>query len=195
MPLSPSHTAPLNDCASRDNGDPVLVSFERTPAEVDVTAARSRVRFRLEVEDLGGPGPASGLETVWVGFGETPSFDEEEFIPTAQLVEDTSGAWIGSIVVPRWRRPGTVELGVMLVDKAQNLRDVDAPDLVAAGFPSQVMVVSTRDRTPPRLTALKIKPAAIDTRAAPGTVHVTAVARDSQSRVELVQVQGLGPVN
>ena len=163
MPALPSHAAPLNDCTSTDNGDPVLVSFKRTPAEVDVTAARSRVRFRLEVEDLGGPGPASGLETVWVGFGETPSFDEVDFIPTAQLVEDTTGAWVGSIVVPRWRRPGIVRLGVMLVDKAQNLRDVEARELAAAGFPSQVTVVSTLDRTPPRLTSLRIKPAAIPT--------------------------------
>ena len=78
---------------------------------------------------------------------------------------------------------GTVRLGVFLVDQARNLRDVDAPDLAAAGFPSRVTVVSTPDRTPPRLDLPEDQPAAIDTRAAPGTVNVTAVARDSQSRV------------
>ena len=194
FPAPAVHAAPLNDCVSADNGDPVLTSFERTPAEVDVTAARKRVRFRLEVEDLGGPGPASGAQTVWVGFGETPSFDEVDFIPTARLIQDATGAWVGSIVVPRWSRPGSVRLGVMLVDEAGNFRFIDAPDLAAAGFPSRVTVVSIHDRTPPRLTALRINPASIDTLAAPGTVTVTATARDTQSGVRLITVRGLGPV-
>jgi hypothetical protein len=194
LPAPSAHAAPLNDCVAADNGDPVLTSFERTPAEVDVTAARQRVRFRLEVDDLGGPGPVSGAETVWVGFGDTPNFDEVDFIPTARLVQDATGAWVGSIVVPRWSRPDSVRLGVMLVDKAWNFRFVDASDLAAEGFPSRVTVVSTPDRTPPRLTSLRINPAAIDTRASPVTVTVTATARDSQSGVRLITVRGLGSI-
>jgi len=194
VPAPPAQAAPLNDCVAADNADPILTSFERTPAQVDVTAAGKRVRFRLEVDDLGGPGPASGAETVWVGFGDTPSFDEVDVIPTARMVEDATGAWVGSIVVPRWSRPGSVRLGVMIVDKAQNFRFVDAADLAAAGFASRVTVVSTADRTPPRLTSLRINPGSIDTRTAPGTVTVTATARDSQSGVQLIRVRGLGSI-
>ena len=133
-----AHAEPLNDFVASDNGDPVLTSFERTPAEIDVTAAGKQVRFRVGVDDAGGPGPASGATTVWVGFGDTPGLDEEGFIPTARLVQDTTGAWVGSIGVPRWSRPGSVRLGVMIVDKAGNIRAVDAGDLAAAGFPSRV---------------------------------------------------------
>ena len=152
LPVPSSVAAPLNDCVAADNGDPVLTSFERAPAEVDVSAARTRIRvLRLEVDDLGGPGPASGADTVWVGFGETPNFDEVDFIPTARLVGNAAGAWVGSIVVPRRSRPGTVRLGVFIADRDGNVRSVDAPDLAAAGFASRVTVVSTADRTPPRL--------------------------------------------
>jgi len=194
LPAPSAFAAPLNDCVASDNADPTLTSFERTPAEVDVTAAGTRVRFHLEVDDLGGPGPASGAETVWVGFGDTPSFDEFDVIPTAKLVQDDTGAWVGSIRVPRWSRPGSVRLGVMIVDKAFNFRYVDAADLAAAGFASRVTVVSTADRTPPRLTSLRINPGSIDTRTAPGTVTVTATARDSQSGVQLIRIRGLGSI-
>ena len=156
--------------------------------------ARGSGSLRLEVDDLGGPGPASGADTVWVGFGETPNFDEVDFIPTARLVGNAAGAWVGSIVVPRRSRPGTVRLGVFIADRDGNVRSVDAPDLAAAGFASRVTVVSTADRTPPRLGSLRVNPGAIDTRAAPGTVTVTATARDSQSGVRLIRVRGLGPL-
>jgi hypothetical protein len=193
-PAPSAYAEPLNDCAASDNGDPVLTSFARTPAAVDVAAAGKRVRFRLEVDDPGGPGPASGAKTVWVGLGDTPGFDELGFIPTARLVQDATGAWVGSIAVPRWRRAGSVPLGVFLVDRAGNFRDVNARDLAAAGFPSRVTVASADDRTRPRLSSLRISPAAVDTRATPRPVHVRATARDSHSGVASIQIQGLGPL-
>jgi len=82
----------------------------------------------------------------------------------------------------------------MIVDKAFNFRSVDAADLAAAGFPSRVTVVSTADRTPPRLTSLRINPGSIDTRTAPGTITVTATARDTQSGVQLIRIRGLGAI-
>jgi hypothetical protein len=188
-----AQAAPLGDCWASDNGDPVLTSFERTPAAVDVTDAGHRVRFRVGVDDLGGPGPATGTERVLVGFGESPSLDEG-FVPTVRLVQDSTGDWVGSIFVPRWRHPGSVRLGVTLVDRAGNFRFVEAADLAAAGFPSTVTVSSVADRTPPRLTSLRIRPTIVDTRGGPRAVRVTATALDGQSGVNTIQILGLGPV-
>jgi hypothetical protein len=189
LPPVAAHAAPLNDCVSSDNGDPILKSFRRTPAAVDVTARAKRVFFHLKVADLGGPGPASGVRRVWVGFGEAPSLDVN-FVPIAKLRRNGAGAWVGSVVVPRWRRPGRVRLGVLLGDKAENYRFVDPADLAAAGFPNRVLVRSTPDTTAPRLTSLGFTPRRVNTRRSPRTLTVTAKARDSQSRVRSITVNG-----
>jgi hypothetical protein len=189
LPPVAAHAAPLNDCVSSDNGDPILKSFRRTPAVVDVTARAKRVFFNLKVADLGGPGPASGVRKVWVGFGEAPSLDVN-FVPIAKLRRDGAGAWVGSVVVPRWRRPGRVPLGVLVGDKAENYRFMEPADLAAAGFRNGVMVKATADTTAPRLTSLRFAPKRLNTRRSPRTLTVTAKARDSQSGVRSITVNG-----
>ena len=192
-PAPSAQAAPLNDCVDSDNGDPVLTSFTRTPAAVDVTEGRKRVFFSLEVEDLGGPGPASGVDMVWVGFGGTPS-DEDDFevdpMPRAELTQNAAGTWVGSVVVPRWMRSGRVRLGVFLGDKSENLRSVRPVDLAAAGFPNAVMVTSTPDTTAPKLTGLRITPRRVDTRVRPKTLTINATVLDRQSHVRWLRVQG-----
>ena len=190
VPGGAAQAAPLNDCVSSDNGDPILRSFSRTPSAVDVTGGRERIHFALQVDDLGGPGPASGLSTVWVGLGETPGLDEG-LARVAELSLDDSGAWVGSIVVPRWSEPGRVRLGVLLGDGAENYRSVDPKDLAAAGFPHRVTVRSTPDTTAPELTALRLSPRRLDTRTRSRTLTVTARARDTESGVKSITVNGM----
>jgi len=189
VPTGAAHAAPLNDCVSSDNADPVLSSFRRSPAAIDVTDGPRRVFFTLRVADLGGPGPATGLSRVKVGLGGLPDLDED-FLPSAELQPNAAGAWVGSIVVPRWRRPGRVSLGVTLVDKAENYRFVEQSDLTAAGFPNRVMVTSTPDTTPPKLTSLRFTPSKVDTRRSPRTLTITARGRDTQSHVRRIRVSG-----
>ena len=192
-PAPSAHAAPLNDCVVSDNGDPVLTSFTRTPAVVDVTKGRKRVFFSLEVEDLGGPGPASGVGMVWVGFGGAPSMEDDfevDPMPRAELAQNAAGTWVGSVVVPRWMRSGRVRLGVLMEDNAENHRSMRPADLSDAGFPNQVMVTSTPDTTAPELTALRITPKQVDTRTRPQALTFTATTRDTQSHVRWIRVQG-----
>ena len=191
----PALAAPLNDCVASDNGDPVVTSVQVTPDPIDVTRAGRTVRFRLQVEDRGGPGPASGLSKVWLGFGGTPTPEGGNFVlPYAQirLVRDAGGAWVGSILVPRGTRPGRVPLGVLLEDNAHNVSLDNASDLEAAGLLSRITVQSRRDRRAPHLTSLRIRPRVVDTHTGPVTVTVTATARDRRAGVHGIGVEGLG---
>ena len=193
-----AHAAPLNDCVESDNGDPVVTSFVLSPHPVNVTRRGTRLRFRLHVQDRGGPGPASGVAEVWVGFGGTPTPEwpyANAPATSTRLGREPDGDWVGSILVPRGNRAGRISLGVLLKDRAHNIRALNARDLAAAGLPARVTVRSRRlDRDEPRLTSLRIRPTVVDVRTSPAVVHVTATARDLTAGVKQIRIEGLGPI-
>lgn len=167
---------PLSDCVSSDNGDPVLTGLTITPA-VDVTTAASEVSFSLTAEDLGGPGPASGIRRVEIAFGEPVLDDPADTIHV--LRHDPSGAWVGAAVVERGSSPGLLRIHhVLLMDRGGNRRFIRMQELERAGFPTSVEVVSTSDTTRPRLVDFRSTPGPVDTRRASTLVTFTATAVD-----------------
>ena len=64
---APPPAAPLNNCVNTDNGDPVPQTLTRTPNAVNVTTADKTVAFTLGAVDTGGPGPAAGIKSGYIG--------------------------------------------------------------------------------------------------------------------------------
>ncbi len=173
-----SAAIPLNECVSSDNGDPVLTGLTLTPS-VDVTDAAQEVAFSLTAEDLGGPGPASGVRGVEIAFFGEPLV-EDPFDSIQVLHKDASGAWVGAKVVERGSSPGALRVHhVYLRDRAGNRRFVDTTELERAGFATSVEVVSTPDTTRPRLVAFRSTPGPVDTRWASRVVTFTATVVDA----------------
>ena len=173
---------PLSDCFSSDNGDPVLTGLTVTPS-VDVTDGAREVSFSLTAEDLGGPGPASGIRGVEVRFGEPVLDDPSDTIHV--LRKDASGAWVGSAVVERGSSPGVLGIHhVFLKDRAGNRRFVETPETRAGRLPTSVEVTSTPDTTRPRLVDFRSTPGPVDTRRATRLVTFTATVVDAVPGVE-----------
>ena len=186
-----SPAIPLNDCVSSDNGDPVLTGLSVTPS-VDVTDAAEEVSFSLAAEDLGGPGPASGLRRVEISFGE-PLVDDPADTFHA-LHEDASGAWVGwwwsnaAVGAGPWRING-----VILRDRARNTRVLETHDLEQDGFPSSVEVTSTPDTSRPSIVSFRAGPRVVDTRRARQLVTFTAKRGRPGARVGEVDLFGSMP--
>jgi hypothetical protein len=179
---------PLNDCISSDNGDPVLTGMTVTPF-VDVTTEAKEVSFSLTVDDVGGPGPASGLRRVEVSFGE-PLVDD--FGDTYHVLhKDASGSWVGSVVVQPGSRSGPWQInGVFLTDRARNHRALWTEDLETARFPTAVAVTSTPDTTRPRIVDFRSTPGPVDTRRTSRLVTFTATVFDRVAGVAEVDLSG-----
>ncbi|RYP89064.1 hypothetical protein EKO23_01150 [Nocardioides guangzhouensis] len=186
-----SPAVPLNDCVSSDNGDPVLTGLTVTPA-VDVTDVAHEVTFSLTAEDLGGPGPASGLRRVEISFGD-PLVDDP-FDTYHALHKDATGAWTGSVTVQPGSSPGRWTInGVFLRDGARNSRALWTEDLEQAGFPTTVDVISIRDTSRPRIVDFRSTPGPVDTRRASRVVTFTATVADPVPGVgELYLVGSMG---
>jgi hypothetical protein len=181
--------APLNDCASSDNGDPVLTSFSLSPSSVDVTNGARQVHFSLAVTDPGGPGPATGAKVVKVGFG--PNVVGEGGPHMIVLTKNSAGLWVGSTVIPRWSKSGILVVrDVSLMDRAGNQRQIGGAELTSLGFPHSVTVTSIADTTKPILTAFTLTPRSVNTRTSTRLVTFTARATDAQSHVGKIEVAG-----
>ena len=179
---------PLNDCVSSDNGDPVLTGLTVTPS-VDVTGAAQEVVFSLTAEDLGGPGPASGLSGVEISFGEPLIDDPSDTFH--ELRQDATGAWVGSVVIERGSSPGPWRINhVALTDRARNNRFLRTAELQRAGFPTSVEVTSTPDTSRPRLVDFRSTSGPVDTRRASRLVTFTATVVDAVPGVAEVYLAG-----
>jgi hypothetical protein len=187
-PVRSTYAAPLNDCVRHENGDPILTALT-APDVVDVTQGAQSVHFTITAVDRGGPGPASGLKAVWVAFGQS-GFDE----PGAEihrLVEQADGTWAGDVLVQQGSRGGVSPIvAVDLKDNAGNHRTIWRSGLKAAGLPSGIEVISTPDRTRPRLTSFTVEPVSVDTRTHTQMVTFTATAADDLSGIGSVDFFG-----
>ena len=74
-------------------------------------------------------------------------------------------------------------VAVDLKDNAGNHRTIWRSGLKAAGLPSGIEVISTPDRTRPRLTSFTVEPVSVDTRTHTQTVTFTATAADDLSGI------------
>jgi Bacterial Ig-like domain len=170
--------ARLADCVSSDNGDPVMTEVTFSPSAVDVTDGPETVTVTATARDTGGPGPASGLRFAHVYLGHGNGNTEG-----VRLSEDASGNWVGTVIIPRWTKPGEWNVEQAL------LRDRVGQETLYGGEEDDVplrdtfTVVSTRDATRPALTAFTFTPDTVNTTRREQNMRFTARATDTMSGV------------
>ena len=187
LSAGPAAAAPVNNCWSHDNGDPVLAGLSATPDPVDVTGGDAPLTLAVEASDTGGPGQPSGVHSVTVVLGSA----SRPRVSTGQvrLQPATGDQWEATTTLPEATAAGTWKVHeVSLVDDAGNRTFLGYDDLVHEGFQSTIEVESDTDLTKPRLTALELTPDAVDTTAGPARVVVEARALDPQTGVRAVNV-------
>ena len=168
----------LSPCVPADNGFPDLLSFSAAPATVDVRKAAKTVTFTVAAADRGGPGAATGIDTV--GVNDQP------------LVRQADGTWQGHLRLYPGTRAGTETLRVTLEDGADNVQVFRPAWLASHGMASGYTVVSRTDRTPPLLRELQLSRTHVDTRTSAATVRVRAHVVDAQSGVRWVDLEAFG---
>jgi hypothetical protein len=184
---SPAGAAPLNDCASSDNGSPRLTDFDLSPTAVDVTGGPASVTLTAKASDMGGPGPATGVAAVRVVF--TRFFDP--LSSRAVALQLSGDLWTGSVRLARFSKGGRLRVDhLVITDDVGNRRFVSGARLGARGFVHVVTVTSTADTTKPVLRHLDVIPTSVDTRSRARRVVFTARATDAHTRVDFLYVAG-----
>ena len=179
--------APLNDCASVDNGDPVLDSLTMSPTSVDVTGADAIVTISAEAHDTGtidplttveDPGSVSGVDHIDVTID--PPTGTRLDSSSVRLVE-SAGEFTGSLTVPRWSVPGDWSIQHLTVyDRAGNYTELSDADMP---FAHVIHATSIADTTGPVLRHVSFSPSRVDTTARSRKVTFRVRATDTESGV------------
>lgn len=174
---------PLSDCVGSDNGDPDLTSFTVTPTSVDVRDHAAWVNLRATASDDGGPGSATGVETV----------EAHSFLGDVPLAQQSDGSWRARIRIPRGLERGRFSFSsIYLSDRAGHYRYYNSPWLHQNGYGIDITVRSHPDRANPTLRSLRVTPRNVDTRRRAQRVAFTAHVTDDQSGLEHVLVTVAG---
>jgi hypothetical protein len=190
----PTHA---NSCWPRDNGAPVIDSFNVTPSVVDTTAGPVTVHLAVAAHDTGGPGPAVGVGSAQVDLSpESPTPASAGLYLDQPLALGSDGLWHGTATLPRGT-VGTLDAVVSVADK------VSVPVLptvgrfgYGAGFHEAghrytavaEVSASPSDTAPPTLSGLSLSSQHVNTKAKVRRVTVTATATDVGTGVASVVV-------
>jgi len=178
-----ANAAPLIDCVSSDNGDPVLTAVTFSPTAIDVSSGPKRVTVTLSAHDTGGPGPAVGLRHFFVSVVDP----RDSYIPV-HVAATSVGHWAGTFTVPKWGAAGRWGIAqIILRDRNGQEAWYGADDQPIPNDPV-LTVTSRRDPSPPTLTAFSFTPTTVDTTRKGQYVHFTARAIDNQTGVPYVGV-------
>ena len=181
-------SVPLTDCASSDNGRPVVSSFQLGAHSADVRTGDARIPVTAVVEDTGGPGPATGVERV-VATLAIPGSRDTQHASVAGLLAPTGDGrtWQGSITVPPGVASGAWSAGLTVVDKAYAEVVLGPDELRAKGSDPAVTVTSAGiDTTAPALRTLTVSRKQVDTRQATRRVTMTVHATDARAGLSKV---------
>ena len=186
-----------SDCWSSDNGLPVVSSVQLGATEVDVRHGPVRVPVTVQVDDTGGPGPATGISRVSVVVGVPPAAkqDHAEFL-RLDLTQQGPSTWSGTVTVPRVGSGRTwYVFEVDVTDGAGNTRSMVSSYFQAAPWSPQMTVVRPVNSVPPAVLALHATPR-VDVRRRPGYVafraHVADPDEAATARVVVRTSQQLG---
>ena len=176
----PTPKEPVNGCNSRDNTDPSINLLRLNPANLDVTGGGKTLTVRTKLTDDGGPGPKSGVSGATVTL--TSVLDSNHYFNISLRRAKQPFVWTGTQLFPRGIVGGDWQVsGVFITDKAGNSRFLSYGDLTLPVYDRDINVTSNEDISAPDLLNLTLKPKRVDTRKKPGSVVITAKARDIQS--------------
>ncbi len=180
--------AELSPCVDPDNGVPEVLDVSLSRTAVDVTDRAQQVTVSMEVEDTGGPGPASGVEHV----GLTLTGPDWGLNLGMSAHRESGNTWTGTVTVPRGAPPGEYRPQFLrLVDRTGNSPGEEHVAHLLSQPPFDValdVTSSATDTTPPTITDVSISPDRVDTRRKPRKVRVSLDARDDVSGVADVRV-------
>ncbi|HEU4558192.1 MAG TPA: Ig-like domain-containing protein [Longimicrobium sp.] len=163
-----------------DNDAPTLTGFSFTPDSVDITDASQQVQVTISASDA-----KSGLERVGAIF-RSPSRAKTVNCGSVTLASGTAanGTFTCSVNFPRAVETGdwTVET-VLLVDQADNMRQVGTEQLTEQGLPTVMRVRGTADTEAPVLTGFSFTPDSVDVRSSSQQITVTLTATDAGTGV------------
>ncbi len=185
---------------------PVLKSLAVTPRTVDVRAGSATVEFEIRAMD-----DSSGCSMITIGLApagsvigplpperilspDLPAVMPPEPSPGGTTFLSLSsgtaadGVWKGAVSIPRFAVAGRWGVQVSMYDFLGNVRTLTEPELLAAGFPSCVDVVSESDSSPPFLADLSLTPASIDVSTGVATVDIAVTATDDHSGCGMIIV-------
>jgi len=166
----------LNDCVVPDNGAPELRGLTVTPTSVDLGAGPVTIRVQVDAVDAGGPGPASGIATMYVLVAPDTGGFEEQLYPSLGV----DGRWAATMTIYPGQRSGQWSVHEISMTDRAGLIGFLADDQLdgrvggANGFTVQGPV----DRAPPRLTSFSLKRTSVTVRGRSTRVGVRAVATD-----------------
>jgi hypothetical protein len=187
-PAGTAAAAPLIDCVSSDNGDPVMTDVTFSSSVVDVTEGPKTVTVIAATQDTGGPGPASGVRYVWVSLEHGNGNLEG-----VKLQRNASGDWVGTVTIWRWTKPGPWRVSQALLRDRAGHETLYGNNEDVVPFDNTFTVVSTRDDVRPDLTAFTLAPNTVDTTHGERGMRFTARATDDLSGVRQVVVGLVSP--
>lgn len=177
----------LSTCSSTDNGDPLLTDFRVDARTVDVRSGDGVLGLTVTAQDLGGPGPATGVRSVRVIWSSGASS-----LGTWLRYETDQQTWSGSVTFPPGVPAGTWRPTVMLADAGYGATSYDADLLRDLGYPHDLTLISDPDVTGPVLVGLRLSTSSVDTRRRSRTLALRVRARDDMSGLRTVQVRASG---
>jgi hypothetical protein len=173
--------------AGDDTTPPELKAIQFTPAAIDTSGGAAEVTVTFSVTD-----DLSGASYFEVSFLDPSSAHHQTaFIKFAPTLSGTNSVKVN---FPHSSMPGAWTLAkIMVADAAGNTLVLDADGLSGRGFPTRLEMKSSLDTTSPKLAALEISPAQIDTSKGPAEVKINYTATDDLSGVTYLELSFLSP--
>ncbi|HOO53398.1 MAG TPA: NosD domain-containing protein [Methanothrix sp.] len=180
----------------QDVEPPQVESFDFEPKIINTSGSAQVVTFTINLtDDLSGVGE----DSLYVQF-RSPS--GEQFVevlahPSESLVggNGTMGVYQCTITLPRYSEGGTWKLErVWIDDGVGNTVDLDLADMASHGFPTEIVVESISDTTPPEVETFDFEPKEVVTISSAQSIRFGARLVDDLSGVgPLSQARFLSP--
>jgi hypothetical protein len=177
--------------AADDLTPPALETLTFSPAAVDVTTGPATVMVTAHLTD-----DLSGVAYAQAVFA-SPSGQQSAIAyfsgpPVSGTITD--GVYQSGATVAQFAEPGTWTLvAVSMYDKVGHYVTAFAPEFIAKGIATELVVTSIPDLAPPQLGSLTFSPVSVDTTAAPATVTVTAQFTDRPAGLAWAQAVFASP--
>jgi hypothetical protein len=171
----------------KDTTSPKLNALEITPVRIDTSDGPTEINVAYTASD-----DLSGLNAIELGF-QSPT-RTITLRGSAKLEGSRQASRSIQITVPRLTEPGEWVLAFLLLsDVAGNTLYLDREGMQGFGFRTTFDVTSRADAVSPKLTALSVTPAEIDTSRGPGVVRVEYSATDDLSGVASIETVFVNP--
>jgi len=176
---------------SGDSEAPNLAELSFTPTTVDASASNQLVQFTARLKDnlsgiIGEPGqPAVAYAQATFASPSKSQHAGVGFRALDRLSGDVlDGVYSGTMVLPRFSEPGVWRFeSAAVVDAASNREQVDLPEALKRGFPTELTVTGLGDTQPPRVVGFALSATNINPTFEEQSITVTMRITDDLSGI------------